>query len=223
MSTTGNENEQPGVNYPDRNDADGAAGTPAGGEPVRGDQRSMEGENAEVPVQREVENPEQAAGVPGAGAAEEGWSGSFPPPSDEPTHQAVGVGVIDDDTTDPQAAGGTPGGQSQSGQDGPTYGGQAEGGHQGQDGGRETMTVGEAQRQGALGTEQEQNLPAMSQNNANDVEKISGIVVQTRDDIASTQPERVYDVLKQRLEQSGIDLPDGEIQELARQITTGDA
>ena len=35
--------------------------------------------------------------------------------------------------------------------------------------------------------------------------------------------ERAYDVLKQRLEQAGIDLPDSDVQELARQITTGDA
>ncbi len=35
MSTTGNEYEQTGVNYPDRGDADGAQGTPAAGEPVR--------------------------------------------------------------------------------------------------------------------------------------------------------------------------------------------
>ena len=260
MSTTGNENEQPGVNHPDRGDEDGAMGTP-GGDAVRGDQRRMEADAAgQVPQQREVENPEQAAAVPGAGAAEEGWSGSFPPPgetsdgvaggdapapstsgagvaqrvaadetkgsppSGEPSHEAVGIGVIDDGTTDPAARGaGTPGGQSQAGQDGPTYGGQADGGHQGQDGGRDTMTVSEAQKENALGTAQEQNLPAMSQNNASDIEKISGIVVQTRDDIAATQPERVYDVLKQRLEQSGIDLPDSDIQELARQITTGDA
>jgi hypothetical protein len=211
MSTTGNENEQPGVSDPDRGDAGSAATSTSGEAAIGGDQRSTEGENAETPQQREVENPEQAAGVPGAGAAEPGWSGSFPPASDEPSHEAVGIGVIDDENTE-SAQSGTAASDAQ-----------AAGHHQGQDGGRETMTVGEAQRKGGLGTEQEQNLPAMSQNNASDVEKVSGIVVQTRDDIASTQPERVYDVLKQRLEQSGIDLPDSDIQELARQITTGDA
>ena len=35
MSTTGNEYEQPGVNYPDREDAGGATSTPAPGEPMR--------------------------------------------------------------------------------------------------------------------------------------------------------------------------------------------
>ncbi|WP_345800245.1 hypothetical protein AAIB33_12305 [Microbacterium sp. AZCO] len=208
MSTTGNEYERPGVNHPDRKDAGGAADTPREGEPER-----------DVPEQHEVENPEQAAGVPGAGAAEPGYSGSFPPPSDEPTHEAVGIGVIDDGTTAPA----TPGGRSQSGQDGPTYGDQAAGGHQGQDGGRDTMTAGQAQREGGLGTEQEQRLPAMSQNNANDIEKISGIVVQTRDDLAATAPEKVPAVLRQRLAQAGISLPERDIDELAKQITTGDA
>ena len=84
------------------------------------------------------------------------------------------------------------------------------------------MTAGEAQREGALGTEQEQRLPAMSQNNASQVEKVSGIVVQTRSDVGDQPQERIQDVLRQRLEQSGIDLPDAEIAELARQISGGD-
>lgn len=160
MSTTGNEFEQPGVNYPDRQDADGATDTPGEGEPTREE-----------------------------------------PARDEPSHQAVGIGVVGGDQVDPQAAGG----------------------HQGQDGGRDTMTAGEAQREGGLGPEQEQRLPAMSQNNASEIEKVSGIVAQTRSDLAATAPEKVYDVLQQRLQQSGIDLPDSEVRELARQITTGDA
>lgn len=41
--------------------------------------------------------------------------------------------------------------------------------------------------------------------------------------MASTGLERVFDTLKQRFEESGIELPDDHIQELADQITTGDA
>ena len=186
MSTTGNEYDEPGVNYPDRKDADGAADTPKQSEPTR--------ENE----QREVEDPAAAAGTPGAGAAEEGHGGAFPPPAGEPTHQAVGIGVIED-------------GMNPSGD------------HHGQDGGRDTLTVGEAQREGGLDEAQEQRLPAMSQNNASEIDKVAGIVSQTRNDLAATEPERVPDVLRQRLEQSGIDLPDAEIEELARQITVGDA
>src|ERR671911_139134 len=100
MSTTGNEYERPGVNQPDRGDADGAAATPAAGDPTREDKPA--------------------------------------PAAAEPTHTAVGIGVIDgDEGTD----------------------------HHGQDGGRETVSAGEAQRApGGLGSEQEQRLPAMSQN-----------------------------------------------------------
>jgi hypothetical protein len=235
-----NQFEQGGVTSSDRGAEQAAEQSDTQSPPkkpaVEGDQRRMEQDAVgEAPEQREVENPEADAAVPGAGAAEEGWSGSFPPPSDarsagkadeepatppapEPSHQAVGVGVVDDGTTTPA----TPAGQSQSGQDGPTYGGQAAGAHMGQDGGRETMSASQAQRQGALGTEQEQRLPAMSQNNASDVDKVAGIVAQTRQDLGPDNPERAFEVLKQRLSQSGIDLPDSDIRELARQITTGD-
>jgi len=150
MSTTGNEYEEPGVNYPDRKDADGAADTPKKAEPT------------------------------------------------EPSHHAIGIGVIDDDAD-------------------------ASGDHHGQDQGRDTLTAGGAQQEAALNDAQEQRLPAMAQNNASEIDKVAGIVAQTRNDLAATEPERVPQVLRERLEQSGIDLPDAEIDELARQITTGDA
>ncbi len=92
--------------------------------------------------------------------------------------------------------------------------------HHGQDGGRDTLTAGEAQR--ALDGEQEQRLPAMSQNNASEVDKVAGIVAQTRMDIATQGREQVVHVLRQRLEQIGIDLSDAEVEELADQITVGE-
>lgn len=110
---------------------------------------------------------------------------------DEPSHRAVGIGVQDD------------------------------GDHYGQDGGRETLTAGEAQR--ALSDEQAQRLPAMSQNNASEVEKVSGIVAQTRQDVSHLGHDRVVDVLHQRLNDAGISLPDGEVEELAKQVLEGDA
>jgi len=119
------------------------------------------------------------------------------PAAPEPSHEAVGIGVVD----------------SGDGMD-----------HHGQDGGRDTLTVGEAQRTpGALGTEQEQRLPAMAQNDASAVDKVAGIVAQTRSDVGTEPVERIEEVLRQRLEQSGVDLPDDEIRELARQVSTGDA
>jgi len=157
MSTTGNEYENPGGNYPDREDAGGAAAPAA--EP------------------RDQASPEAA--------------------EDEPSHHAVGIGVID-----------TPDGTD----------------HHGQDEGRDTLSAGEAQRTpGGLGTEQEQRLPAMAQNDASETDKVSGIVVQTRADVGTEPVDRIAEVLRQRLEQSGIDLPDSDIEELARQVSTGDA
>lgn len=91
--------------------------------------------------------------------------------------------------------------------------------HHGQDGGRDTLTA--AQSQAALDEEQEQRLPSMSQNNADDVDKLAGIVAQARND--ATQPGldvRLY--LQRRVADSGLSLTDAEIDELARQVTVGD-
>jgi hypothetical protein len=119
------------------------------------------------------------------------------PAEPEPSHVAVGIGVTDSpDSAD----------------------------HHGQDQGRDTLSVGEAQRTpGGLGTEQEQHLPGMAQNDASEIEKVSGIVAQTRADVGTESIERIARVLSQRLEQSGIDLPDADVQELAKQVSTGDA
>ncbi|KQZ85054.1 hypothetical protein ASD56_01390 [Microbacterium sp. Root166] len=119
------------------------------------------------------------------------------PAAAEPDHEAVGIGVIgSEDGTD----------------------------HHGQDEGRETLTASAAQRTpGGLGSEQEQRLPAMSQNDASTIDKVAGIVAQTRSDVGTEPQERIAEVLHQRLEQAGVDLPDEEVDELARQISTGDS
>jgi len=189
MSTTGNEYEQTGVNYPDRGDADGAQDTPAAGEPVRD----------EAPAAPPTMS-EPAHDVGNAPAANEAppsaQPGAEPPaaPAAEPSHEAVGIGVVDGDD------------------------------HHGHDEGRDTLTASQAQQTpGGLGTEQEQRLPAMSQNNASDVDKVAGIVAQTRSDVGTEPLERIAEVLRQRLSQSGVDLPDNDIEELARQVSTGDA
>ncbi|MGB4779043.1 hypothetical protein [Microbacterium sp.] len=114
------------------------------------------------------------------------------------SHQAVGIGVIGG----PQVAPVVPPGSD----------------HHGQDGGRD----GSGSSQDALSGAQEQRLPSMSQNNASEVEKVSGIVAQVRADVATSDADEVRRVLAQRLEQAGIDLPDDEIDELAQQITMGD-
>lgn len=207
MSTTGNEYERPGVNYPDREDADGATDTPEQGDPVRDEETTPPptlGEPApgSEPAQAWNEADGQAAPTGGADAqtapstetdtpaqAPEGAAES------EPSHEAVGIGVIDDGAD-----------------------------HHGQDLGRDTLTVSEAQNtKNGLGAEQEQRLPAMAQNNASDVDKVAGIVAQTRQDIGTGSEEEVTHILKQRLEQSGVPLPDSDVAELVKQIRTGDA
>lgn len=91
--------------------------------------------------------------------------------------------------------------------------------HHGQDEGRDTLTASQSQRD--LSGAQEQRLPAMAQNNASEVDKVAGIVAQTRNDLGTEPHDRIVEVLHQRLEQSGIQLPDDEVSELARQVSTG--
>ena len=217
MSTTGNEYEQPGVNYPDRGDGGGATETPGNDDAVRDQQTDtapamgepgpdaqpaqawtessgQETAAGQTPMAAGVDAAAQeqpAAGQAGGAAATRPSEGAL---SGEPSHEAVGIGVVD-------AAD-----------------------HHGHDAGRDTLTVSEAQRTpGALGSEQEQRLPAMAQNNASDVDKVAGIVVQTRSDVGGEPLERIAEVLRQRLTQAGVELPEHDIEELARQVSTGDA
>ncbi len=144
------------------------------------DHRAEDERSAEAASSAETAQPEERA---------------TPATPAEPSHEAVGLGVVEDGTD-----------------------------HHGHDGERETLTASEAQRTpGALGTEQAQRLPAMAQNNASALEKVTGIVAQTRADVATQPYERIVEVLRERLVQAGVELPDSDIQELARQISTGDA
>jgi hypothetical protein len=179
MSTTGNEYERPGVNYPDREDADGATDTPGTDDATRDDTTAA-----------------GTGGAPGVAQTDDaaGQAGGDAGMPDDASHTAVGIGVIDG--TD----------------------------HHGDDEGRDTLTASSAQHEpGALGSEQEQRLPAMDQNNAPDVDKVAGIVAQTRADVGTEPLDRIVEVLHQRLEQSGVDLPDSDVEELAHQVSTGDA
>lgn len=204
-STTGNEFERPGVNYPDRENAAGATATPAPGEPTRDEQIDVpptsgghleaERESIDSPVE-----PVEPVGPVEPGETTPVAQGETAPETPEPdelSHESVGIGVVD----------------SPAGPD-----------HHGQDEGRTTLTAGEAQRtRGGLGTAQAQRLPAMSQNDATALDKVSGIVVQTRADVGTKSQKRIAEVLRQRLEQAGVDLPDADVEELARQISTGDS
>lgn len=205
MSTTGNEDEQPGVNAPDRGDAGGAQDTPGA------DDAQREPDAPSLPGYAEPQGDGEPAPSDDAGAppADPGSEPSEPlaAESQEPSHRAEGIGVIDDDV--PRQAGTSTDAEAKASSD-----------HHGQDEGRETLTAGEAQR--AMSGEQAQRLPAMSQNNAPQVDKVAGIVAQTRQDVGTHPRDQIVHVLRQRLEQSGIDLPDDEVEELVDQITVGD-
>lgn len=106
----------------------------------------------------------------------------------------------------------------QSGSDHPDSEG---GSHHGQDGGRDTLTAGEAQRAGALGEGDTQDLPAMSQNNATIDEKVAGIVDQCRQDLANGSREPVEDMLRARLSDAGVDVSDEFVRALAARVEAG--
>ncbi|HWL78453.1 hypothetical protein [Microbacterium sp.] len=72
-----------------------------------------------------------------------------------------------------------------------------------------------------LDPEQAQDTPMLAQNEASEVDKVAGIVVQTRSDVGDKSIDEIAHVLRQRLNDSSIELPDSEVQELAKQIATG--
>jgi len=113
-----------------------------------------------------------------------------------PDHEAVGVGVIHGPGNPP------PAGDS----------GAAE------SGGGPSGSAGEA-----LDQDQERRLPTMAQDDAEGLEKVTGVVAQTRQDSGTEPLSRLVEVLRERLQQAGVELPDGDIEELARQVSTGDA
>lgn len=61
-----------------------------------------------------------------------------------------------------------------------------------------------------------QTEPAMDMNDTSTSEKIDGIVAQTRADHAADGHDRIIAVLKQRLDQAGIEMSDDEIVQLAK-------
>lgn len=87
--------------------------------------------------------------------------------------------------------------------------------HHGQDGGRDTVTVGQAQHD--MAGDAEQNAPAMSQNNATDEEKWAGILAQTRADLPGADDDALVARVRQRAEQSGIPLSDEQARALVSQ------
>lgn len=90
------------------------------------------------------------------------------------------------------------------------------GDHFGQDGGRTTLTAGEAQRE--LGDAAEQSLPAMSQNNATVDEKLMGIVEQTISDSEFQPRERLEQHLRERIKDSGLEVSDAQVRDAIERV-----
>lgn len=76
--------------------------------------------------------------------------------------------------------------------------------HHGRDGDRDTVTV--SQSQAAERGRSEQDRPAMSQNNADDREKLAGILDQTGADLPEGSVDELSELIRQRASQAGIDL-----------------
>jgi hypothetical protein len=76
---------------------------------------------------------------------------------------------------------------------------------------------------GPLDASQEARLPGLSSDDPAELERITTVVVQTRQDSGTAAPEHIAEVLRDRLQQVGVEVSDAELSELARQVSTGDA
>jgi len=114
-----------------------------------------------------------------------------------PDHEAVGVGVI-------HGAQGEP----------PSSGAEAAAG---------AAPGGPASRADALDDDQGRRLPTIARDDDATIETVSGIVAQTRQDSGTEPLERIGELLRERLQRAGVELANADIDELARQVSTGDS
>ncbi|HEX5729795.1 hypothetical protein [Microbacterium sp.] len=66
-----------------------------------------------------------------------------------------------------------------------------------------------------------QDEPVLEQNAATTQDQIAGIVAQTRADLGSETDERYAEVLRQRLEDAGIQMTDADVQSLSGEASPG--
>jgi len=66
-----------------------------------------------------------------------------------------------------------------------------------------------------------QDEPVLEQNAATTQDQIAGIVAQTRADLGSETDERYAEVLRQRLEDAGIQMTDDDVQSLSGEASPG--
>lgn len=71
------------------------------------------------------------------------------------------------------------------------------------------------------GPEATQDEPVLEQNQASTQEKLDGIAAQTRADLGGESDDRYEEVLRQRLDDAGIDLTDDEVRKLTQRSSPG--
>lgn len=191
-STTGNEFEQPGVNYPDRRDADGANDVPADAEREPStselEEPSTEKEPDEVPVDPKPRDP-------------------------EPSHEAVGIGVIDDEPLDQHVDSDTTITEAGEAAE-PVVASRGDASQDDSGGGAATASDGPNASPGST----TQDEPTMDMHVASNEDKVHGIVLQTRQDVGGESEERIIEVLRQRIAETGVDVSDDRLPELAREV-----
>jgi len=116
-----------------------------------------------------------------------------------PDHEAVGVGIIHDGRMEEPASGGAAASKGAA------------------------MTSADDAADDTLDDDQERRLPTMSRDDPATLESITGVVAQTRQDSGTEPRERIVELLRERLQQAGVELADADLDELADQVSTGDS
>jgi len=112
-----------------------------------------------------------------------------------PDHEAVGVGIIHDGRMEEPVTGGA----------------------------AESKGAATTSADDTLDDDQERRLPTMSRDDPATLESITGVVAQTRQDSGTEPRERIVELLRERLQQAGVELADADLEELADQVSTGDS
>lgn len=123
------------------------------------------------------------------------------PEGDEASHQAVGVGVIDNEI-DAVGTAMEPGAEPPDAAGARTT--------------EPMATASDAPQPTGDGTAQAE--PAMDQNIASDEDKIAGIALQTRHDVGDADPSRIEEVLAQRFRDAGLEVGAERLSALAREV-----
>ncbi|WOQ70036.1 hypothetical protein RYJ27_02065 [Microbacterium limosum] len=71
-------------------------------------------------------------------------------------------------------------------------------------------------------SENTQDEPSMAQHDTTDAARLAGVVDQTRADVGGKDADAVEHVLRERLAQTGIELPDADVHDIAGRLSRGE-